>query len=255
MTSQESKKLIDKTAEEFGITNLLSSDIIEKIIQESNGHPYVIRIFLGEIAKNKRVGDIQRIVASKDDILTALFRRTYSWLSPAAKRVFLTLCSWRSVIPQVALEAVMLREENERINVDDVIEELRKSSFIEVTNSDKDFEIFITVPLAASIFGKSELEVSSEKFAILADKELLQDFGAAKQSDIVHGIYPRIIRKFKNIADRISKGKEKLETHLPTLEYLASKYPDAWIYLANIHEENKNIEKAQLRPTLSLSHN
>jgi tetratricopeptide (TPR) repeat protein len=245
MNTEECEVLIDKTATEFGISHLLFPKDIEKIIQESNGHPYVIRIFLGEIAKNKRVDDIKRIVAGKDDILTALFRRTYSWLSPAAKRVFLTLCSWRSVIPQIALEAVLLREENERINVDDAIEELRKSSFIEVINSEKDSEYFISVPLAASIFGKNELEVSSEKFAILADRDLLQDFGAAQQSDIVHGITPRISRKFHNIANRISQGKESLENHLPTLEYLASKYPPAWIYLANIHEENNDVHKTQ----------
>lgn len=245
MNTEECEVLINKTATEFGITHLLSPKDVEKIIQESNGHPYVIRIFLGEIAKNNKVGDIKRIVAGKDDILTALFRRTYSWLSPAAKRVFLTLCSWRSVIPQIALEAVLLREENERINVDDAIEELRKSSFIEVINSEKDGEYFISVPLAASIFGKNELEVSSEKFAILADRDLLQDFGATQQSDIVHGITPRIIRKFHNIANRISQGKESLEIHLPTLEFLASKYPNAWIYLANIHEENNDIHKSQ----------
>lgn len=245
MNTEECEILIRKTATEFGITHLLSPNDIDKIIQESNGHPYVIRIFLGEITKNKRVDDIKRIVAGKDDILTALFRRTYSWLSPAAKRVFLTLCSWRSVIPQIALEAVLLRAENERINVDDAVEELRKSSFIEVINSEKDGEYFISVPLAASIFGKNELEVSSEKFAILADRDLLQDFGAAQQSDIVHGITPRIIRKFHNIANRISQGKENIEIHLPTLEYLASKYPYAWIYLANIHEENNDVQKAQ----------
>ncbi|MCB9334467.1 MAG: hypothetical protein H6574_25755 [Lewinellaceae bacterium] len=245
MNAEECEILINKTATEFGITDLLSAKDKEKIIQESNGHPYVIRIFLGETTKNKKVEDIKRIVAGKDDILTALFRRTYSWLSPAAKRVFLTLCSWRSVIPQIALEAVLLRAENERFNVDDAIEELRKSSFIEVVNSEKDGEYFISVPLAASIFGKNELEVSSEKFAILADRDLLQDFGAAQQSDIIHGVTPRIIRKFHNIANRISQGKENLETHLPTLEYIASKYPYAWIYLANIHEENNNIQKAQ----------
>ncbi|MBV6425991.1 MAG: hypothetical protein KIPDCIKN_00482 [Haliscomenobacter sp.] len=245
MNTEECEILIAKTATEFGISQLLFQKDIEKIIQESSGHPYVIRIFLGEIAKSKKVGDIKRIVASKEDILTALFRRTFTWLSPAAKRVFLTLCSWRSVIPQIALEAVLLRENNERINVDDAIEELRKSSFIELTNSEKDNEVFITVPLAASIFGKSELEVSSEKLAILTDRELLQDFGASQQSDIVHGITPRIKRKFHSIANRISQGNESLEAHLPTLEFIASKYPNAWTYLANIHEENNDKIRAQ----------
>lgn len=245
MTSEECEKLIQRTADEFSITHLLSRKDVEKIIHESSGHPYVIKIFLGEISKNQKVNEIKRIVAGKDDILTALFRRTYAWLSPAAKRIFLTLCSWRSIIPQIALEAVLLREENERLHVDDAVEELRQSSFIEVIYSENENEVFINVPLAASIFGKNELEVSPEKAAIMADRELLQDFGAAQQSDIPHGLSPRIERKFRTIALRVSQNKEKLEAHLPMLEYLASKFPDAWIHLANIHEENNDITKVQ----------
>lgn len=244
MSSDECKELIAKTSHEFGIYNLLDAATTEKIIIESGGHPYVMRIFLGDISKTQKVSEIKRVVANKDEILTALFRRTYNWLTPAAKRVFLTLCSWRSIIPQIAIEAVLLREENERINVDDAIEELRKSSFVEVIVSGKDNEIFLNVPLAAFIFGKSELEVSPEKFAVYADRELLYEFGAAQHTDINNGILSRIERKFQNIATKINQGKAQIESYLPTLEYIASKYPNAWLYLAKLHEENDNIEQS-----------
>lgn len=244
MNGEECRELIRSTSSEFGVYHLLNERDIEKIIIESGGHPYVIRIFLGEISKNGKVTEVKRIVANKDDILTALFRRTYNWLSPAAKRVFLTLCSWRSVIPQIAIEAVLLRDENERINVAEAIDELRKSSFIEVITSAKDNEVFLSVPLAASIFGKAELEVSPEKYAIFADRELLQEFGAAQQTDINNGVHSRIERKFQTIANKINQGKARLEPYLPTLEYIASKYPSAWLYLASIYEENSNVNKA-----------
>ena len=34
-------------------------------------------------------------------------------MSPVAKRVFFTLCQWRSTIPQLAVEAVLLRHSDD----------------------------------------------------------------------------------------------------------------------------------------------
>jgi hypothetical protein len=77
----------------------------------------VIKILLGEVAKAGELVKVERIVADSDEILKALFERTYSGLSPVAKRVFLTLCNWRSLVPQIALEAVLLRPSNEKMDV------------------------------------------------------------------------------------------------------------------------------------------
>ena len=51
---------------------------------------------------------VAHILASRSDILQALFERTYQSLSPGAQRVFLTLCGWRSTVPLIVLEAVIL---------------------------------------------------------------------------------------------------------------------------------------------------
>jgi tetratricopeptide (TPR) repeat protein/energy-coupling factor transporter ATP-binding protein EcfA2 len=246
MTDEECSALIHNTADKLNIQQLLSSDVIEKIIEEAQGHPYVIKILLGQIAKNKKFSDIERIMARQEDILIALFRRTYSDLSMPAQRVFLTLCSWRSVIPKIALEAVLLREENsQRINVEGAIEELKRSSFIDVTYSQGEEYEFVSVPLAASLFGKEQLEVSQMKAAILSDRELLQEFGAIQHSDIQNGILPRIERKFKSIANKISQPEESLSKYLPTLEFLCRSSPAAWKLLSQLHLENGDLSNAQ----------
>ena len=85
---------------------LLTEDYRDELIRESDGHPYVIKILLGEVAKARALVALRRIVASKDEILDALFERTYSGLSPAAKQIFLLLSSWRSTIPELAIHAV-----------------------------------------------------------------------------------------------------------------------------------------------------
>lgn len=114
MNEDQCRSLIFNTASRFGIQDLLTEEYIDSLIEESDGHPYIIKIILGEVAKKRKISEIRRVVADKDKVLDALFKRTYSTLSKAGKRIFLTLCSWRSVIPQIALESVILREGNEK---------------------------------------------------------------------------------------------------------------------------------------------
>lgn len=233
MEDNECRSLIDTIAKKWGIASFIDEQYISKLIVESDGHPYIIKIILGEIAKEQKKMEIKRIIADKDKILEALFRRTYSTLSSAARRVFLTLCSWSSAVPSLALESVLLREENERMDVSRAIEELNKSSFIEVIDSNGD--TFINVPLAAALYGQKELEVSDEKLVILRDKSLLMEFGADAKRGL-KGIGPHIERKFKSVAKRVS-GLEDLRKEMPSLENLAIHYPKAWLDIADLYQE------------------
>jgi len=260
MSEQECVELISKTAPALGISDLLNSEYVHQLINESEGHPYVIKVLLGEVAKAKQITKVERIVASRDEILDALFERTYAGLSPAAKRIFLTLCSWRSTIPQLALEAVLLKNAAERIDVPGAVEELRKSSFIDVGKSFEDNQLFLSVPLVAVLFGKRKLEVSPMKTAIQGDLPFLQSFGAAQSSATDQGLLPRINRLFRTIAKEISQDPSKLEEHVPMLELIARNYPPAWKILASLYEETNapdRIESAKhsLRRYLETSPN
>lgn len=234
MSELECKELINIISNKFEIKDLLTLSFIDELINESDGHPYIIKILLGEVAKSKKIGKVQRIVAENDKVLSALFKRTFNTLSPAAKRVFLTLCSWNSAIPIIAIEAVLWRPENEKIDVQGAIDELQKSSFIELVNDDKD--TFVNVPLAALLFGKKELEVYAEKLKILEDRKLLMEFGATTQNGITDGVASRVKRKFSEVAKRMSSIND-FKTELPILEYIAGKFSVAWIYLSQIYEE------------------
>lgn len=242
MNDSECRALIDLVGTKLSINNLLDSDYIDELITESDGHPYIIKILLGEVSKTGKTSRVQRIVAEQEKILNALFKRTFSTLSPAAKRVFLTLSSWNSTVPVVAVEAVLWRPENEKIDVQGAIEELRKSSFIDIINDEK--EALINVPLAASIFGKSELEVFPEKIKIFDDRALLMEFGASNQSNISVGLSAKIERKFSAVAKRI-RSIEDFRKELPTLEYIASKFPDSYWFIVEIFEEYGEYESAK----------
>lgn len=241
MTDQQCKELISLTAKRLGISGLMSDLYVSRLIEESDGHPYIIKIILGEVAKTQKATEIKRIVADKDHVLDALFKRTYSTLSAAAKRVFLTLSSWRSVIPYIALESVVMRKENEKMDFDAAIEELEKSSLIEIV--DRNDDLFISVPLAASIYGIKELEVSPLKIQILNDKKLLMEFGAGNARGKVT-LESHINKKIKALKERIHSEKD-FHNELPSMECLALKYPLIWEDIADFYYKFGNKSKAK----------
>lgn len=246
MTEFECERLVDSVAGRRGLLGMLTREYRDELFRESEGHPYVVKILLGEVAKAGRVRKVERIVAEADEILTALFERTYGTLSPGAQRVFLTLCNWRSTVPKMALEAVLLRPANERMPVSEAIDELERSSFVELLRSDADNEIFISTPLVASMFGRRKLAASPMKAAIEVDTDILRLFGPAQRADIRQGVVPRLQRLVATIATKVEDDPKALEQHLPLLEFIARHHPAVWLDIAELYEESDELENAKV---------
>ena len=234
MSDDEAGQLIDEHALRLDIARLIKTGYKEKLIVESDGHPYVIKILLGQVAKEHRAVSPRRIVATADHLLNALFKRTYDALSPGAQRVFLLLCSWKVYVPEVAVEAVALRPGTEKFDVTGALEEVVRFSLVDYSVSDEDDERFVGVPLAAAVFGQRELQVSPLKVVVEEDRKLLMDFGAGKKSDAHKGTLPRIENLLKAVAARASARPQELAKHLPILEYLARRFPRAYLSVADL---------------------
>jgi tetratricopeptide (TPR) repeat protein len=188
--------------------------------------------------EGNRLRKIERIVAGRDDLLDALFERTYARLSPAAKRVFLILCNWRSLVAHLALDAALLRPTQvERIDIPAALEDLRRVSFIDEHVSPKDGRVFLSVPLVGSVFGKRKLSVFPDRVEIESDTRFLQRFGPMQPSDVQYGIEPRIHRFFRSLSEELGKGKLGLASERPVLELIARSYPPAWLMIADLWRE------------------
>ena len=235
MTEEEAHHLVDGHAAQLSIAALLSPNYKNELIRETDGHPYVMKILLGQVAKERRAVKPERIVASSDDLLKALFERTYNMLKPDSQRVFLLLCSWRGVsVPEVAVEAVSLRPGTERFDVAGSLEELQRFSLINRIVSNEENEGHVGVPLAASVYGRRKLEVSPFKIAVEEDRKLLMEFGAGQRSGVKQGVFPRIEKFVRTAAERMSTGSASLEEVLPVLEYLAARVPKTYLRLADL---------------------
>ena len=238
MTDEQANYLIDEHASRLGVAGLLNATYKERLIRESDGHPYVIKILLGAVAKEKRAVALRRVMASSDDLLRSLFERTYNALSLAGQRVFLLLCSWRVFVPEVAVEAVSLRPGTERFDVSGALEELSRYSLVDRVDTMEDSEegdgAFVGIPLPAAEYGRRKLEASPFRAAIEQDRRLLMEFGAGRRSDAAHGVLPRIDSLVQAVAKRASEKAETLDEILPVLEYLADRVPKAYLRLVDL---------------------
>lgn len=237
LTDDEARQLITTVSMDLGIASVINDDYQDALIRESDGHPYVIKILLGEVAKAETPVKPERIIANEDEILTALFERTFAALSPATQRVFLLLASWRSVVPEIALEAVVLRSKGDRVNVRSALDELYRYSLAEAETSQSDDQVFVAVPLAATLFGRRKLSASPMRAAVDADKELLQAFGAGRKEDVRHGVLPRVRRLLRHIVKQVNAGKSTLEDSEPVLHFLAGRVPAIWLEVVALYEE------------------
>ena len=242
MSRSEFDELVDMLSTRLGISPILTQDYLDELFQESDGHPYVIKVMLGEIAVDRRLGNVRRVVATKEQMLDALFDRSYTTLSPGSQQVFLTLCNWRSMVTQLELEAALMRPNREYLDASEAIESLKLHSMIDEVTTPTDVP-FLRVPEAARIFGKKKLGVSHMKPTVDVDTEMLQAFGTVRSGDTMKGLAPRVDQFARNIATRAANG-ESVSDHIDMLEYIATGYPRAWLAISDILLENPELGDA-----------
>lgn len=240
MESQEARELIEKMSSRLGIQNLINADKINDIIEETDGHPYVIKIILGEMANRRKSGRPREVVARRDDILEALFERTYDDLTPLARRIFLTLSGWRSLVPQLAIEAVLRwRNNSEGGNPEEAIDELVRMSLIEQRTVEND-TVFLEVPTTAAMFGRKKIEISQYRELIKNDIQFLQVMGPSQRSSLGKGSFPLFQSLFSRIAMNVSEKSISIDEIRPMLEFIARDYPRAWLLFADLEKEVSN---------------
>lgn len=236
MTREEYSVLVDRVAANLAIRHLIDGPYEDRLYEESDGHPYITKVLLGEVAQEGKKLSPRRVVASKDAMLDALFDRSFAALSPTAQRMFLTICSWRSLVPVIGLEAVLLRPANQRLNVEQALTELTQSALVEIIEDPNSGTPFISAPLAAAQFGKRKLVTSPMKIAIDADLELIRSFGVTATTDLAQGLGPRLDRVIRSVAGKAADGAD-VSQELAVIEYIASSYPPAWLRIAELQQE------------------
>jgi hypothetical protein len=122
------------------------------------------------------------------------------------------------------------------MDVEQGLAELEQSSLVEKVSDEAEAGEFLSVPLAAALFGKKRLVTSPLKIAVDADLQLIRGFGAMTTTDLGQGLGRRIERLARAIAQRAESGAD-LAQELAVMEYIASEYPPAWLTLAELQRD------------------
>jgi hypothetical protein len=239
MSKEQSMKLINLTIESLKIEGGITKENRDKIYTISAGHPYIIKILIGDLVRNKMKGSLERLIAGSDEVLTALFERTYSILPPYAQRVFLTLSSWNSAVPRLGLEAVLMFSFEEPLEVEKSIDLLIQYSMIEELKSEDGY-YFLQLPYVAFSFGNKKVGVSSQKFVISQDLSYLRRFGAISLEDKNNSLS----NNFTRYLSTLNHDTDFIKNHKIILERICITFNGGWKLLAmwlleaNLHEFN-----------------
>jgi len=237
MSLDESEKLIRLTADNLGTEGSITQDLIDDIYSVSAGHPYIIKIMLGELSKQNMRGSLPKIVAGSEEVLTALFERTYAALNPCAQRVYLTLASWNSAVPRLALEAILMVSIDEPLEVEKAIDNLLQYSMAEEFKSNTDGHKFIVLPYAAMAFGAKKLRVSPLKAIISNDVRMLQRFGPVKVEDKNLSLS----HHFSRFLGTVQQTETQFENNRSLIERICLSHLDGWLLISRWLEESGDI--------------
>lgn len=230
MSWDEFAQLVSEHSLRLGMAPLAGS-LLKDLYSESDGHPYIAKLLLGELSMSRNARpSLRRVNARDHGVLTALFERSFGALSTQAQRVFLLLSSWRSMVPVLGLMAVVSRPGQERFDVDSVVSELTRFSLVETREVDG--VAFFKVPLAAQLFGASKRAVSALDPLVVADLEVLRALGVITP-DSKRGLSANM-ESLAREATALSRAGGDPEQVLSVLEYMGSEVASALLVRARV---------------------
>ncbi len=229
MEFPEAAKLMRNLAEELSIAGLIGERELKNIYEYTDGHPYVMRILIGEIAKEKRVLPLKQIIPSRLDILSAVFERSFNGLSDDGRWVFLTVANWRSIVFETALIVVLARN---NVDVENGIEECHRLSLID-RNHSADGERTFSAPELAREFASKKLFGDPDRLAIEECLVTLRHFGVLKPEQASSSRQKDLVEPFLHWAfEEASEKPDQIERIDFLIESVAQFWPRVWLPLA-----------------------
>lgn len=226
MERDEASELLRNAASSLGVEGMLDSKTQDRIFKFSEGHAYVMRLLVGEIAVTGKLTGLRQAITKSDHILDTVFERSYSQLSEAGRKVFLTVASWNAVVPEISLLATLAKRE---INVSAALDECVTLALLEQGEMGDEYSCYWATQLARS-FADRKVRGAVDSLEIRADLQELRRFGVipigGPRPEQVEVITAFIDRSVLGIAGLSTPERAELDY---TLQQLAHEWPAAWL--------------------------
>src|SRR6185437_7885266 len=235
MDPKDAEQMLLEAARSLSIEGLMTPDVIDRIYAYTAGHAYVMRVIVGEIAKDGRFAPPKQVMGRRQDIVDAVFERSFNKLSDAGRNVFLLVANWKSNVPEVALIVVLgVRGIDAMAGLD----ECRRLSLIDPTELPGN-QSFYSVPQLARGFAHKKLQGDPDRLVIQQDLVTLRKFGVASTFLTGEDSELRLIEQFSSACfDEISRGREAVAKADKFLEALANSWAPGWRKLAEFRRQS-----------------
>ena len=231
MEAPEAHSLLKSAAVAQGSDAILTDEVANRIFEYAEGHPYIMKILVGELAKERRFVAPKTLMPRRSDVLDAVFQRSFVALSDAARWVFLLTTNWNSAIAETGLLVVLA---SRGLSAEDGIEECIRLSLINrLEFSDQRSAFF--APQVARVFGRKKLTGDPDRLLVKEDLETVQKFGVLPTGDPIRIPEDVVLARFAEWAvKRAKEAPDGSARVAQSLAFLAELWPPAWLSLAEV---------------------
>jgi tetratricopeptide (TPR) repeat protein len=239
MEESEFSELVKSCARTHRIS--IDDKRISQMHSDCEGHPYIAKLHVAELRANPAASI--RATLNKDKIQEDLLERTYVRLDEDGRRVFLLLCTFKSVIFRLALKLAIESEGLINRDIDEVLDELAASSLISSsTGADGSF---VSVPPIARSFGDRKLNAYDEKLAVDAMARVLRLFGPITHREAMapsseKSGNPVFLKNFWKKATE-TQDCELREKYVDLVKLAANHHPVIWGWLSEYYKQQGNL--------------
>ncbi len=235
MDRTESFALMTLAARDLGVEPILTNDVKASMFEYSEGHPYVMRVLVGELAKEGRYVPAKSMLPRRLDIVNAVFERSFNKLTDDGRNVFLTVACWRSLVSELALLVVLGPR---GVDVDAGLDECVRLSLLEARTFLDDQPAY-SAPQLARVFARKKLEGDPDRLVIQQDLAVLQKFGVITTAQAVQVPQREVLQRFVDSVVATGLDMEDAQDRarmVGVLESLAELWPEAWLPLARVRK-------------------
>ncbi|OFV84991.1 MAG: hypothetical protein A2W26_04695 [Acidobacteria bacterium RBG_16_64_8] len=232
----EADELLHTIARDLDIEGLLTPETIESIYTDAEGHAYVMRILLGEMAKDGHYTSPKMILPRRADVVNAVFERSFNKLSAEARYLFLLLSASKLKMSELALIIVLGKR---GADVRSAVEECLRLALISHEPL-PDGKRAYAAPQLARLFARRKLEGDPDRLLVQEDAALLARFGALGASATTHLPQEDQVRRFVAWchADASGASPDRLRYLESLLALTAEVWPRAWPELARFRRRH-----------------
>ncbi len=213
---------------------------VKDLFIASSGHPYVAKVLLSSLRTGNPTKKAELALRRSDGALDFLFERSFDRLAEDRQFVFLLLCSWRSTVPQVALEIAVNGYLELGIDIESALQDLDDNSLVDLVYDN--VETWVNTQMAAWVFGNKKLSSDARRNDVRLASEILQLFGTttlATENPSVAKIASNFWAKAREHV-----GGPEWATWKPCIEKLARLDTELWLQLGARYEEVKDFPEA-----------